>query len=349
MGHDQIAFLADSPHRQRALEFLCDTDHPVSPNDVSTQTSISRVTAHRALTDLYEYRWIGKNPDGEYFSTPTSELVLRAYTRFLDIAPRETLAFLGASTHRPVLLETLAARDATLQFQELAIEIDAAQATVTRCLDALLERDLIARPTHGEYRLTSEGTRVTEAYQQLWRALTWLTDHTTVVNALGSLGAELPIEALGRETMSVARATSANPDHAMLSYANQISETDPKAVYGVMPAANGVLLRRLEALTAEGTQLELIVDEDVLAAVESSYPQTLASATECEELDLHMSPERLKCGLAVYGENAILGVYDADTGHLWAHLLSSHDDFTAWVWNHFQQYRRQASTHSFSS
>ncbi|WP_049948002.1 transcriptional regulator FilR1 domain-containing protein [Candidatus Halobonum tyrrellensis] len=343
MGHEQVAFLAESVNRQRVLQHLRETGDAISISEFATEDSVSRATAHRALTSMADLNWLSQGDDGRYTLTATGHLVVRAHSAFLETADQELLSFLGGSSYRMDLLETLTVRDAQVKFQEMLVESEASKATVSRCMDDFLERDLIDRPDHGRYRLTEEGKQVSNAFRTLQNTVEWATENAPVVNALGSIGADLPIQALGSNTITTITASPADPDRAILGFTDRIKAADPNALYGVMPAASHSLITLYKGLAKANTQIELVVDDAVVSAAESSYPDTLSLVERCDELDLYEYPSRLDCGVAFYNDQAIIGVYHGDTGHLWAHLVSRHDEFTAWVWDYFDSHRKQAT------
>lgn len=75
---DDIAFLARSPNRVRALEAL--SERPLTRRELMAETDVSKATASRVLSDLLERGWVTE-ADGAHETTVVGDLVAADFSR----------------------------------------------------------------------------------------------------------------------------------------------------------------------------------------------------------------------------------------------------------------------------
>lgn len=75
---DDVAFLARSPNRVRALEAL--SERPLTRSELMSEVDVSKSTASRVLADLLRRGWITES-NGEHQTTVVGELVAADFSR----------------------------------------------------------------------------------------------------------------------------------------------------------------------------------------------------------------------------------------------------------------------------
>ncbi|WP_129113862.1 helix-turn-helix transcriptional regulator [Halegenticoccus tardaugens] len=340
--HDYLAFLSESQARMDLLRDLADQEVPITKSELASIRSTTRVTVHRNLDHMAEWRWVENDTEAKVRLTIAGRLVFRAYEKFCDRAGNEAPKFLGGSPHRPALLRYLADLDSTVGYSTLQAAITASQSTLTRILDGFTTRNWATQPSRNQYKLTDLGAQVAQAYTAFTGALDWVTTHAKLVNRLGTIGRILPLDALAHGDMVAVKARPADPDRAIEFYANRVREADPDTLVGITPVASPYLNEIHKTLLETGSTIDLIVDTTVLETAKARYPHSLKAAHDLP-IELYCHPARLEFGLAIFDDQAILGAYNEHSGHLWACLSSTDRRFRDWAEDLFSQHRSRAT------
>jgi len=252
------------------------------------------------------------------------------------MSSREDVAFLVGSSSRLELLRTVV--DEPYRPTELAETCDCARETAQRTLSEFVDRGWVVK-SDSEYEATRAGELVLDGYDALATTVRTADRLGPFFANAGRLGEELPRSLLDGVTV-----TSASPDqpHAAIDrFLEVVGEEPVDSFYGISPIVSRVFNRAAERLIGPETEVELVIDEEVLSASESEYTEALQRAFELDGMQLYLSHRRLDSGLALVDDRAFLGAYD-DDGNLVAGVDGDGPEFVSWVSETFERHRAAA-------
>lgn len=236
---------------------------------------------------------------------------------------RDVLAALSTPKTRPTLVE----------------ELDASRSTVDRAIDALCDHGYVER-RGSEYVSTYAGREAVDAYERFRDRLDALDRAQPV---LGALAATVDIDPAILEGATVVESTPSAPQAPV--------ETNVAAIRGatafrgtgpaVIPRYTDIVLSLVED---GGTDVELVLTEAVVDALAETYPDGLADLSRADGLALYVTdeslpyavwtaetPDRTVSGIAVYGDNGLVGIVNNDT-----------DAMNEWAARQYERVRREA-------
>ncbi|MFC5972823.1 helix-turn-helix transcriptional regulator [Halomarina salina] len=249
---------------------------------------------------------------------------------------REQVAFLVGSEHRVATMEAL--RDGSARPCELEESLSASRATVQRALSGLDERDWVDKHD-GKYRLTGAGTFVLRAYHDLADVVETADEVGEPLSLLDTATDDLPIAALRSATATTATATT--PHAPIERYASLLERTDIDELRGICPVLSPVFNEVHRPLFEAGVPIELVIDEETLAAAEELTPENHTVALESDSFTLYVADEALDFGASLFGDSAMVAAYD-DQGRFRASLDSTDDALVDWTADLFEGYRDRA-------
>jgi predicted transcriptional regulator len=99
---------------------------------------------------------------------------------------------------------------------------------------------------------------------------------------------------------------------------------------GISPIVSRVFNESAERVIGPGTQMELIIDSEVLQHSITSYPDALARAHELEQFTLCVSEESIDFGLLLVDGYALVAAYD-DDGNMVALIDGDEPEVLEWA------------------
>ncbi|MGQ4557682.1 transcriptional regulator FilR1 domain-containing protein [Halobellus sp. GM3] len=252
-----------------------------------------------------------------------------------DEHAREAAAFLVGSGSRVAIFQSL--RSGTFRPTELAARCSCARETAQRTVSAFVERGWAEKvSTTAGYRLTPAGELIAEGYDRFEarietsERLCTLLDNLSGIDIVSELGCET------LEGLTHARATSKNPHAPLDRFLAVVGDEPVEEFRGVTPIVSRVFNEAANAVIEPESRVDLVVDEDVLAASRETYPEALEQAAALGGFTLVVSPEPIDYGLMIVDDHAYVGAYD-ETDNLVASADGTDDEFVAWAEETFEQ------------
>lgn len=254
---------------------------------------------------------------------------------------REHVTFLAGSENRVRILGAL--RERPRRQCELVRVCGLSRSTVHRALDGLLTREWI-RNEGGEYRLTAGGQLILDRYAALETAIERVDEWGPFLNRLGDIAATLPPAALDDATMVT---TSPENPHAVIGHVADTFATSASETFrGITPVVSPLLNEAAGELLAAGVEMELLIDESVLATSRSDYSDALEDGYAAENFTLYLSPDDLTFGLTILDERVLVTTHD-EQGVLRECLDGTNEALTAWARDIYEE--RQAAAKRVSA
>jgi len=255
------------------------------------------------------------------------------------MSAREDIAFLVGSEVRVELLRTL--RTTPARPSDLADRCSCARETAQRTVTGFTDRGWAEKvPDTDRYRLTRAGEIVAESYEEFEACLGVAARYRHLLANLGEQVDGLTCETLAETTRT--RATPENP-HTSINRLLEVMDRDRvDTLYGVTPIVSRVFNQAAATVIGPETDVDLIVDRDVLETSATEYPDALERAEQLPGFTLYVSPESVTFGLVVVDDHAYLGAYD-DQGNLVASADDDEEPFLAWARRTLDRIRERSS------
>jgi predicted transcriptional regulator len=248
----------------------------------------------------------------------------------------EHVSFLAGSENRVRILEAL--HDRPRRQCELVDACGLSRSTVHRALDGLEEREWVYSED-GAYRLTVGGRLVLDQFDALRTAIERVEEWGAFLQRLGGVGATLPAAAL--DDAQLVTNSPENP-HATMSHTTDVlAAADTETFRGISPLVSPVVNEAArESLTA-GVRMELLIDESVLDASRTAYPDAFEDAHEFENFELYLSPDELTFGLMLLDDRALVCAHD-EQGTLRECLDGTNEALVRWASDTYEDHRAAA-------
>jgi predicted transcriptional regulator len=248
----------------------------------------------------------------------------------------EHISFLAGSQNRIQILETL--RERPYRQCELVDACGLSRSTVHRALDGLEEREWIHSES-GAYRLTVGGRLVLDQYESLETAIERVDECGPFLQRLGEVGATLPAAAL--DDARLVTNTPENPHAATGHTTDVLAAVDSETFRGISPVVSPVVNKAAREPLMADVRMELLIDESVLDASRTAYPDALAAAHDSENFKLFLSPEELSFGLMVLDDRALVCAHD-EQGTLRECLDGTNEALVRWANDVYEDHRASA-------
>ncbi len=251
------------------------------------------------------------------------------------MSAREDIAFLVGSETRVTILRAVV--ESPHRPTELATECSCARETAQRTLSGFLDRGWVEK-TDGCYRSTPAGDLVLDEYDDLETAVT----HAA---RLGSFFTHVDDDAVPPasvlDELTFTESTAESP-HAPIDRYLTVLETDPvDRFWGITPIVSRVFNDAAEEAIGPDTDVELIIDGDVLRTSRAEFGDATRTAAELDGFRLYVTPEPLEFGSTLVDSHAFVGAYD-DSGNLVATVDGDADRFVEWTADLFRTCRERA-------
>ncbi|MFD1515030.1 helix-turn-helix transcriptional regulator [Halomarina rubra] len=252
------------------------------------------------------------------------------------MSARERVAFLVGSEHRVGTMEAL--RGGSARPCELERSLSASRATVQRALSGLDDRGWVEK-RDGEYRLTGAGLFVLRAYRNLTDVVETVEEVGSPLSLLDTVTADLPVAAL--RTATATTATAKTPHAPIDRYTSLLERTDIDRLCGICPVLSPVFNEVHRPLVEAGVSIDLVIDEQTLAAAEEVTPENHAAAMATDSFSLYVVEDDLDFGISLFGERAMVAAYDTE-GRFRASLDAGEAPLVEWATDLFEEYRASA-------
>lgn len=243
--------------------------------------------------------------------------------------------FLADSPDRLALLQRL--QEGAASPAALAEDLDCARRSVQRNLAAFAERDWAERGDGG-YRLTTVGDLVARTHADYLDRLVRIDDYAPLLCHLDSEHAPDP-GLLGDADLVVA--SEANPQAPIQAYAERLRGFRGNRVRTCSPVLSRQFHEAHASLALRGVHTELVLSIGTARRARELNPMEFAAVLRSGALSLYVRPEQVPFGLAVGGEELLLGAYDGE-GHLDACLYGTDPELVAWGESRFEALRADA-------
>jgi predicted transcriptional regulator len=254
----------------------------------------------------------------------------------------EDIAFMTGSKVRIDVL--LALRSTTATPTALAEECSCARETAQRTVSAFADRGWAEKvSTDDGYRLTRAGELVAESYDEFESCIEVSDRFRKFLANLRGSAPDLDCALLSEAT--AATATAENPHAPIDRFLAVVGDGTVETFRGITPIVSRVFNRAAGRVIGPESEVELIVDRDVLSASASEYPDALDRAEELAGFRLLISQEPLEFGVMIIDGHAYVGAYD-DEGNLVASADSDDEAFVGWAERTFERIRDDAEVWS---
>jgi predicted transcriptional regulator len=255
------------------------------------------------------------------------------------MSAREDIAFLVGSEVRINLLRRL--RSAPARPSDLADHCSCARETAQRTVSGFTDRGWAEKVGDTDrYRLTHAGEMIAGSYAEFEECVDVTTRFRHLLANLDGRVDGLTCEVLAETTRT--RATPENP-HASVNRLLELMDREQiDTLRGVTPIVSRVFNQAAADVIGPETDVDLIIDRDVLDASTAEYPEALKRAERLPGFTLYVSPEEVGFGLVVIDGHAWLGAYD-DQGNLVASADDDGGPFLPWVRDAFARIRERSS------
>ena len=252
---------------------------------------------------------------------------------------REDIAFLVGSEVRTDILRAL--RSEPDRPSDLADRCSCARETAQRTVTAFADRGWAEKvPGSDRYRLTRAGELVAGSYDDFEECLEVSSRFRDLLANLNGAVSDLECETLSGTTRT--RATPENPHTSINRLLDVMGDREVDTFQGVTPIVSRVFNRAADRAIGPDTDVELVVDTDVLETSAAEYPEALDRADRLDGFTLYVSPDPVSFGLVLVDNHAYLGAYD-DNGNLVASADGDDDDFVGWAQQTFAQLRDRST------
>jgi predicted transcriptional regulator len=253
---------------------------------------------------------------------------------------REDIAFLVGSDVRIDLLRTL--HSAPAGPSELAEQCSCARETAQRTVTGFTNRGWAEKvPGTDSYQLTRAGEIVVDGYEEFEACLDVAARFRHLLANLDG-----PVEGLDCETLAAAtrtRATPENPHSSINRLLELMDREEVDTLKGVNPIVSRVFNRAAADAIGPESDVDLVIDRDVLETSAAEYPDALERAERLPGFTLHVSPDPVEFGLVIVDGHAFLGAYD-EQGNLVASADADTDPFVSWARRTFDAIRERSAT-----
>ncbi|WP_129115600.1 helix-turn-helix transcriptional regulator [Halegenticoccus tardaugens] len=253
------------------------------------------------------------------------------------MSAREDIAFLVGSSIREEILRELS--ESNMRPTELAAECSCARETAQRTLAGFVDRGWVTKED-GRYRITPAGDLVLEQYERLASTVTGAHRLRPFLANAGLVAQRLLPDALG--CFTVTTATSDNPHAPIDRYLSVLGDEPVSSFRGITPIVSRVFNEATEAVIGPETEMELVIDESVLDASRTDYPDALRRAFELDQFDLFLASETIDFGLALVDGHAYVGAYDED-GNLVASIDGTDETLRELASDLYVEYRSRSN------
>lgn len=253
------------------------------------------------------------------------------------MAAHDDVQYLAGSRVRARILERLC--EEPLRPTELTDRVDATRTTVQRILAGYLERDWVEKRGR-KYTVTVSGRGVYRAYESLCADIERARRLGPFASTVGPVADDLPWEALDGAEVTVAN--DHDPFATVQRLVDLISTTDADHMRAVSPIVAAVFNEAAGEFIEDNGTLELTIDEGVLEASQTGFPDAIERARKNGDVEVFVHPEPLEFGLMLCDKQTCLGAYD-DENNVRAVVESDSPELLEWANETYERHRSRAT------
>ncbi|MFC4989357.1 helix-turn-helix transcriptional regulator [Saliphagus infecundisoli] len=245
------------------------------------------------------------------------------------------IEFLTSSENRIDLLRELAQQSG--RKSELTRRCEASRATVHRAIEEMEDRGWVT-DDNGEYRLTPIGTTLIEHYDEFEEAFSTILSKRSFFEYFES-DIEMPKEVA--EKFKLTTASPGDP-HATMRVFRDATDSEVGRFAGVVPVLSPGYNQIAKEMFDSGTEMELVVGQDTLGAMQSGYQEGTEAALNSDNFTLYVYPEDLRISVALFDRSAAMIAAFDDEGQLQSGLDGSDEEAIEWTEQVFESIREQS-------
>lgn len=237
------------------------------------------------------------------------------------------------------IVEALTERSKTKS--ELVDELEYSRSTINRAIDELLDVECVepVRPAGHQFQLTMAG----EAAFQLHRDYRTETER---IQTNSKLLNSLPADSLDTSFLEDAEVYSSvrTPEIAHQPGTELLEEAN--RMIGTAPVVQGEYFDNFKRRLQEGgLELELIIESDLVEAMQQSYEDEFAALIDFDTVNVYIFDKSLPYALWLTEQETseYAGVTVYEDGGLKGTIVNDTDAATAWTRNQLTEYREAAS------
>ncbi|WP_411966691.1 helix-turn-helix transcriptional regulator [Haloferax sp. YSSS75] len=250
---------------------------------------------------------------------------------------REDVAFLVGSQSRVSILRALA--DGPHRPTELARCCGCARETAQRTLAGFRDRGWVQK-SDGLYRLTPVGELIFEQYDQLVDTVECTDRMSEFLTNAGGLYNDVPTDVL--QELNVTTAANNDPHAPINRYLTILGDEPVDRFRGVSPIVSRVFNEAAEQVIGPQTEMELVIDRDVLERSMSEYSDAFELGRELDQFSLYVVDDELEYGLTLVDGHGVVMSHD-EYGNVLALVDGDTPEVVAWVEELYESRRADAS------
>ncbi len=247
---------------------------------------------------------------------------------------QDAARFLVGSSDRLRLLDHLQAEPGTPS--DVAAAVDLSHRSVQRTLAALVERGW-AEKRGGAYHLTTIGRTVAHEHAAYLDRLGHIAELEPIYRGLPYEVVPLPHV----DDATVVVASKTDPQAPLTHYVSRVESLSTDRVRMVSPVLSRLYQEAHAKLVLRGVETELVLDAETVAAARSLNPDEFAFVVSVPRFRLYERPERIRFGLTLADDRALVAAYD-DDGQLRALLDGTDDSLLEWARIQWDRHRATA-------
>ncbi len=314
--------------------------NPVAQTDIARQTDISRQAVSTHLAVLRD-RGMANSYEAGVELTAGGILLLDVIETCLQSIPIEKLSYLTRSMHPVAILKELEKRPYRMCELQQAADSSPSRPTVGRILDVFSEYGW-STDNGRQQQITSDGTRVLDAYGDLATGVEQLIEKAPWLQRLSPADATFPIHELADADLVVS--TPAKPS-SVLWTALKLYDRKITHFRALCSIFNPVLFHAYHGLLKLGVEAEAILDlPTYLKALEEPQLQYAIRDSKYEHYEPLVLDHPHTLGIGLYDDRKVaIGAYNEfGSGKQIAMVVSTNDRLVDWGINLYESYRAKA-------
>lgn len=250
--------------------------------------------------------------------------------------PSEHIAFLTSSQNRITILQQLA--DSPGRQSELVRRCDISKATVHRAIDDMENRGWVTEKD-GEYQLTALGTALITHYDEFEESFASVLRKRAFFEHFDT-DVEIPTDVV--TDFELTTPVSGDPHATMEVFRNEARSGDIDWFAGILPIMSPGYIEIAENMFDAGAQMELIVAQGAVDAMQSNYGDDLERALGADNFSLYIYPGQLQMALATFDHDRAMIASVDENDQLHAGLDGGSDTVLDWTTKMFESIRAQS-------
>jgi predicted transcriptional regulator len=218
---------------------------------------------------------------------------------------QEDVAFLVGSKSRTSILRALA--EEPRRPTDLARVCGCARETAQRTLAGFSKRRWVQK-SNGLYHLTPGGEMVYERYEQLIETVERADRMSEFLTNVGEIGENIPSEVLDK--LNITTAVESDPHAPLNRYLTVLGSETVRDFRGVSPIVSRVFNESAEQVLGPETEMELVIDREVLERSKTEYSEALKRGVELDQFSLRIIDSGVDFGILLVDGRGVVAAYE---------------------------------------